>query len=81
MSPQTSHVAFAWFCQELKQSVEQTDILDVVDVWDRYCKIFDDTQTQIPPSFVSRRNTFKHKLADCLERLYEGVVLHDQSRN
>ena len=79
--PQTSDIAFAWLCQELKQSAEQTDILDLVDVWDRYCKISDDAQAQIPPSFLSRMNTFKDKRPDCLEGLYEVVVVHDQARN
>ena len=81
ISPQTSDVSFAWLCQELKQSVKQTDILDLVDAWDRYCKISDDAQAQIPPSFLSRRNTFKDKLANCLKGLYEVVVLHDKARN
>ena len=81
MSPQTSDIVFAWFCQELKQSAEQTDILDLVDVWDRYCKISDDAKAQIPPSFLSRRSTFNDKLADFLEGLYEVVVLYDQARN
>ena len=81
ISPQTSDIAFAWFCQELKQSVEQTDILDLVDVWDRYCTISDDAQAQIPPSCLSRRNTFKDKLADCVEGLFEVVVLLDKGRN
>ena len=55
--------------------------MDLVDVSDRYCKISDDAQAQIPPSFLSRRNTFKDKLADCFEGLYEVVVLHDKARN
>ena len=48
MSPQTLDIAFVWLCQELKQSAEQTDILDLVDVWDRYCTISDDAQAQFP---------------------------------
>ena len=48
MSPQTLDIAFVWLCQELKQSAEQTDILDLVDVWDSYCKISDDAQAQFP---------------------------------
>ena len=79
MAPNTSDIAMAWLCRELKQSAEQTDILDLVDVWERYCNIASDANVEIPPSFISRRGTFKEKLAKCLEGLYEVVVLHDHA--
>ena len=81
MSLQSMEIPLVWLCQELEQSAEQADILDLVSVWDRYCTIASDAQMDIPSSFLSRRNTFKDKLADRLEGIYEVIVLHDQARN
>ena len=81
ISPQSSDITLAWLCQELEQSAEQGDILDLVNVWERYCTIASNAEIDIPPSFLSRRNTFKDKIADRLEGLFEVVVLHDQPRN
>ena len=81
MSPQSTEMVLVWLCQELQQSAEQADILELENVWDRYCTIASDAKIDIPSSFLSRRNTFKDKLADRLMGIYEVIVLHDQPRN
>ena len=73
-------IVLAWLCQELEHAAEQADILDLVDVWARFCDISDSVQIDIPSSFQTRRNTFKEKLADRLKGIYEIIVLHDQPR-
>jgi len=81
ISPESTDITLEWLCQELEQSAEQGHILDLADVWDRYCTIASDAQINIPSSFLSRRSTFKDKLADHLESIYEVIVLHDQPQN
>jgi len=68
MSHQTKDITLAWLCQELEQSANQADILDIVNVWDRYCRIASDAQIDIP--CLSRNNTFKDRLAERLEGIY-----------
>ena len=81
MSPQSMEITLAWLCEELEQSAKQADILDLENVWNRYCTLATEAQMDIPSSFQSRRNTFKDKLADHLVGIYEVIVLHDQARN
>ena len=52
VSLQSTDITLAWLCQELEQSAEQADILDIINVWDRYCTIASDAQIDIP--LVSR---------------------------
>ena len=78
---QTTDMTLAWLYQELEQSAEQSYILDLVNVWDRYCAIAQDAQIVIPSSFQTPRSTFKDKLANRLEGIYEFIVLHDQPQN
>ena len=70
-------IVLAWLCQELEHAAEKADILDLVDVWARFCDI---VYRYIPSSFQTGRNTFKEKLADRLKGIYEIIVLHDQPR-
>ena len=49
-------------------------------MWERYCTLADEADITIPPSFISRRTTFKDKLAERIEGVYELMVLHDQAR-
>ena len=82
VSPESTDITLEWLCQELEQSAEQGhNILDLIDVWDGYCTIASGAQINIPSSFLSRRSTFKDKLADRLEDIYEVIVLHDRPRN
>ena len=61
-------IVLAWLCQELEHAAEQADILDLADVWARYCDISDSVQIDILSPFQTRRNTFKEKLVDRLKR-------------
>jgi hypothetical protein len=51
-----------WLASELHYAAEKGHVLRLSDVWDRYVKLSDDSNTVIPKSFISRRGTFKEKL-------------------
>ena len=78
MSDNSTDMILLWLCQELEQLAEKAKILDLTDVWDRYCTIAKESCIDIPSSFLSRQSTFKEKLAGHLENIYEFIVLHDQ---
>lgn len=69
-----------WLCHELEQSALHAEILELTDVWDRYCTLANEADIIIPSSLISRRCTFKEKLAALLDGVYEIIVLHDQAR-
>jgi len=71
MSPKSVDITLEWLCQELEQSAEQGHTLDLIDVWDGYCKIASDAQINISSSFLSQGSTFKDKFADHLEGIYK----------
>ncbi|KAL9951253.1 hypothetical protein ACROYT_G043887 [Oculina patagonica] len=48
---------------ELKKSAEQGHILDLKEVWLRYCSLAAEQAIEIPPSFRSRMTTFKEYIA------------------
>ena len=76
----TSDMVLLWLSQELEHLSSRPDILDICHVWERYCTLADEADITIPPSFISRRTTFKDKLAERIEGVYELMVLHDQAR-
>ena len=76
----TSDMVLLWLSQELEHLSSRPDILDMCDVWERYCTLADEADITIPPSFISRRTTFKDELAERIEGVYELMVLHDQAR-
>ena len=73
-------MSLLWLSQELEHLASHADILDLTDVWERYCAIANEANITIPPSYISRRSTFKEKLAERIHGVYEVVVLHDQAR-
>ena len=74
-----SDVVLLWLCHELEQLASHADILELTDVWERYCTLANEADITIPSSFMSRRSTFKDKLAERVDGVYEVIVLHDQA--
>ena len=75
-----SDVVLIWLCHELEQLAAHASILELTDVWDRYCTLAGEGGITIPSSFMSRRSTFKDKLAERVNGVYELIVLYDQAR-
>jgi hypothetical protein len=74
-----SNVVLLWLCHELEQLGSHADILELTDVWERYCTLAKEADIAIPSSFMSRWSTFKDKLAEHTHGVYEHIVLHDQA--
>ena len=73
------YISLLWLSQELEHLASHADILDLTDVWGRYCAIANEANITIPPSYISWRSTFKEKLAERIHGVYEVIVLHDQA--
>lgn len=54
-------------CDELNSAVERGEVLLLDDVWKRYTLLSADFDQTIPPSYLSRRSTFKEKLIGALD--------------
>ena len=54
-----------WLCKELEEIANRGHMLELTEVWKRYCTLIENTSQDIPPSFISRRSSFKDKL-NCL---------------
>ena len=73
-------LAMQWLIEELKNSAEQGHILELSEVWNRYCELAEQAGTEVPHSFVSRRATFKKKLQSLFNVcVYDFVVMHNQA--
>ena len=66
-------VAMIFLCTELTYAAEQNQVLLLSDVWTRYKVLAEDTGSQIPQSFISRRSSFKEKLIARVGELFEFV--------
>ena len=75
----TSDLAMAWLCGEPQQATNKGHVLDLCDVWKRYCYLTTDTGIEIPQSYISRRSTFKDNLSHVLGSSYQFVPLKSGS--
>ena len=69
-----------WLVDELKTSAEQGHILELKEVWLRYCSLANENNIDnIPPSFKSRMTTFKEHIAPHVADFYDFVLLRNQA--
>ena len=71
-------IAMTWLCKELEETAGKGYMLDMDEVWKRYCTLMRDTGKEVPQSFLSRRSSFKEKLRSLINEFFEFHVL---SRN
>ena len=57
-----------FLCHELQQLASHDNILELADVWERYCIVLD-----IPSPLMSRRSAFTQKLAARLDYVYKII--------
>ena len=74
-----SGAVLSWLIDELKKSAEQGHILELKEVWLRYCSLAAEQNMDIPPSFRSRMTTFKEHIAPYVADVYHFVLLRDQA--
>jgi hypothetical protein len=72
---ETIDLAMIVLVQELGYAASKNQILQLSDVWERYCSLHVVAQTNgyIPQSFISRRTTFKEYLQNRLSDEYQFV--------
>jgi len=66
-----------WLVDELRHAKDY--VLDLEELWLRYKDYAEETGTEIPQSFHSRRTTFKDKLSTLVKGDYEFIVVRDQA--
>lgn len=76
---QNSELSIIWLSKELIVCAEHGKVIELSEVWNRFCQIAQETGTQIPPSFISRLSTFKEKLQKHIDHVYDFMVLADQT--
>jgi hypothetical protein len=65
---ETIDLAMIFLVQELGYAASKNQILQLSDVWERYCSLVAQTNGDIPQSFISRRTTFKEYLQNRLDQ-------------
>ncbi|CAH3018507.1 unnamed protein product [Porites evermanni] len=74
-----SGAVLLWLVDELKTSAEHGHILELKEVWLRYCSLASENSIDIPPSFRSRMTTFKEHIAPHVADFYDFVLLRNQA--
>ena len=63
---------------ELKDAALQGNVLELKEVWTRYCTLSLEAGVEIPNCFESRLYTFKEKLVPYVASFYDFIVLKNQ---
>ena len=71
-------LALVWLRGELEYAADKGDVIKLNDVWDRYTTLAEKAEITIPPSFISRRATFKDKLMHMVGDIVECVQSLDR---
>lgn len=74
-------VVLAWIVNDLKKSAEKGHILELKEVFSRYCALATEQNIEVPPSFLSRMSTFKEYLQPHLVDLYDFIKLQNVDIN
>ena len=68
-----------WLSNELRYAASQGHVLELAEIWKRYCDISDEANIAIPPSFKTHLATFKEKLQPHVADIFDFIVLYDQA--
>ena len=77
-SSENTDLAMEWLIDELTVAATKANVLQLSDVWKRYCDLAEITKVAIRPSYISRRCTFKEKLEERLQKVYEFITLKER---
>lgn len=61
-SSEKTDLAMEWLASEIRESAKKGHVLQLSEVWNRYCELAQKAKVEVPASFRSRRATFKEKL-------------------
>ena len=77
-SSENTDLAMEWLLDELKVSATRANVHQLSEVWKRYCDLAESAKIAIHPSYISRRCTFKEKLEERLQKVYELITLKER---
>ena len=72
---QKTDLAMGWLTADIMDSSKKGHVLQLSEVWNRYVELAGKAGTEISPSFLSRRTTFKQKLQPAVESVYDFVTV------
>jgi len=68
-------IAMQWLVLELKDAAQKAHVLEISEVWKRYCALAETADVEIPASFKSRRTSFKEKLVSQIKEEYDIITI------
>ena len=77
-SSENTDLAMEWLIDELTVAATKANVFQLSEVWKRYCDLAESTKIAIRPSYISRRCTFKEKLEERLQKVYELITLKER---
>ena len=66
-------------CDDIQNSAKKGYVLELPEIWNRYCELATEKETTIPKSYFSRRATFKDKLSEYVSDVYDFIVLRSEA--
>jgi len=58
----STDIAMIWLCKQLHETADKGHVIFIVDAWEMYKELAEESQTTIQQSYFSRSTTFKEKL-------------------
>ena len=74
-SSEKTDLAMEWLTNEINKSASSGHVLELSEVWNRYCELAQKADIDVPASYVSRRSTFKEKVEACAKDVYDFVTI------
>lgn len=77
-SSEKTDLAMEWLVKEIRQSAKKGHVLQLSEVWNRYCELAEKANVEVPASFRSRGATFKEKLQLYAQDSYDFITVPNQ---
>lgn len=67
-------LAMEWLISEIRVCAKKGNVLQLSEVFNRYCELAEKANIEVPASFRGRRTTFKEKLELYAEESYDFIT-------
>lgn len=64
-------LAMLFLVRELEYAAKKHQILQLFDIWNRYCGLVEKIESKMPQSYITRRSTFKENLQLKLQNIFQ----------
>ena len=72
---QTSDLPTIWLCSELRLASEKGHVLELSEVFTRYCTLSNEASVPVPQSYFTRMHTVQQKLFAYVDTIYDLIVM------